>query len=356
MKNILLFDYIKQSKRILITSHFSPDPDSIGSALYVYNMIKSDIDRSEGDQREIRVCIEGLIPSEFSFLKGFSDITHTLLVDCVKEYEPDLLIMLDGNNLKRFSKLEEQASEILQLISTKSIKTVTIDHHLEDGRDDVDIFINNKRSSTCEEVYGIFTRDFGWETDKSDMEPILFGILGDTGRFLYKNGFHRETFDTVSDMLDAGLSIEELQGRMNSLSLAHIKIIGELMKNLQQKDDYNYSYLSDEFTEKLVEENIAQDIYGSAYHLFMDNYIRSIEPNKWGFVLIPDMTAPRKYYKGSFRAISDLIDTTIFAKLLGGGGHKPASGFKIEAQSFQAALDIVHQTIVDNRVEAYANK
>lgn len=351
MKYNEIYKCIEQSKRILITSHYSPDPDSIGSALYVYNVLVNNL-----TDKNIRVCIEGQLPNRFSFLKGFADITNMFLVDCVKEHKPDLLIMLDGNNYKRFAKLEEHAFQIAGYIKSNSTRTIIIDHHLEDGKDDVDIYVNNKCSSTSEEVYKIFTKDFSWKTDKSDMESVLFGIIGDTGRFLYKNNFHRETFNVVSDMIDVGLSIEELQGRMSSLTAQHIKIISELMRNLEQKDDYNFSYLSDEFTQELITEKVGQDVYNSAYHLFMDQYIRNINPNKWGFVLIPDMNAQIGAYKGSFRAVNDLLDTTVFAKILEGGGHKPASGFKVSAKSYKEALDIVHKTILDNKIKAYENR
>ena len=43
----------------------------------------------------------------------------------------------------------------------------------------------------------------------------------------------------------------------------------------------------------------------------MYQYIRNINPNKWGFLLIPDMNAPIRVYKGSFRAVDDLLDTTV---------------------------------------------
>lgn len=347
MQNQELLDLINSSKNILVTSHYSPDPDSIGATLFVYNLLRK-------NHKEVSAVIEGPIPQVFSFLEGFKDIQDELLLSMLKKLKPDLLIMLDCNNYKRISRLDSE--KIAEFIKENNVRTMIIDHHLEDDKIDCDVFINSHCSSACEEVYRLLVKGLNFESDLRGKEAILLGIVGDTGRFLYSNLKHRDTFEIVSEILDAGLSIEELQLKLNTLTPHHATIIAELLKNLTQKDDYNYSFLSDEFMANLQNSNVSSDVYNIAYHLFMDEYLRSISPNKWGFVLIQDTTFPAGVYKGSFRAVNDLLDTTVFAKILGGGGHKPASGFKVKASTYEKALEMVHKVIAENKTEAYANK
>lgn len=347
MKYTDLYNLIQESNRILITSHYSPDPDAIGSSLYVYNILKNNL-----RDKEISVCIEGSLPYSFEFLNGFTEIDNNLLIEKITEYKPDLLIMLDGNNYKRFSKDEGDSEKVSEYIKENGVKTITVDHHPESGKDKVDIYINNRRSSTCEEVYYIFTEDFDFKTEKEEQEAVLFGILGDTGRFLYKNDKHRDTFSIVSEMIDAGLSVEYLWGKMSSLTIHHMEILSELIHNLHQKDNYNYSYLTDEFVNDLRERNIDEDIYDLTYHMFVNQYIRDVEPNKWGFVLIPSFDTSKNIYRGSFRAVENSVDTSVLARLMNGAGHKGASGFKLKAEDIEEALDVVHNVIAENIQEA----
>lgn len=360
MEHQELLNLLQKSKKVVITSHTSPDPDAIGSSLYLYNILKREL------KAEVSVAMEGVLSKSYSFLQGFDEIINGRLVDTLSKISPDTLVMLDGNSYKRFVKTEDDALKLKKLIENSSIKTIIIDHHSDEDKDPSDIYINNKCSSASEEVYSIFTGEFGFKATKPDMENVLFGILGDTGRFLYKNPAHRKTFAIVSDIIDVGVSIEVLSNSMDLLTPTHLRIMSELTGNFKQKDDYNFSFISDTFAQELISEGVGEDVYSGAYHAFMHEYIRIIEPNKWGFVVVPDIgrstdflstdAATVKIYKGSFRAVNDLLDTTVFTRELGGGGHKPASGCKFKAESCEMALKIVHDVIAAKRVEAYGSK
>jgi phosphoesterase RecJ-like protein len=63
------------------------------------------------------------------------------------------------------------------------------------------------------------------------------------------------------------------------------------------------------------------------------NFLNNISGVKAALILqqLDDATV-----KGSFRTNQDLIDVSKLAKILGGGGHRKAAGFKIKGQLFRA--------------------
>jgi nanoRNase/pAp phosphatase (c-di-AMP/oligoRNAs hydrolase) len=52
------------------------------------------------------------------------------------------------------------------------------------------------------------------------------------------------------------------------------------------------------------------------------------------------------------RSIDGVIDTTVFAQELNGGGHKQASGFRLPAKNIQVALKTVLKVIKNNYSKA----
>jgi nanoRNase/pAp phosphatase (c-di-AMP/oligoRNAs hydrolase) len=201
-------------------------------------------------------------------------------------------------------------------------------------------------------MYRIFIEKLGYDSSKEDNELIMYGILGDTNRFLFKNNEHRATFKVVSDLIDSGVSIEEVQQKLNEMSVLEMKVFTEFLRNFNQKNDYNYFYLTDECTKKLVQEGVTSANLSFASHHILLNYLRNVTPNNWGFSIYPDIQRGEGEYRGSFRSISGVIDTSVYSRLLGGGGHKLASGFDIEANSLEDALETVHNTIKKHRQEA----
>jgi len=338
---------IAKSNRILVLSHFSPDPDSLGSALFCFGTI-----RAKYPNKDVHVFVEGTMAKEARRLKYSEEIGNGNLYTELQDYKPDLIISCDGQNWDRFSRIE--GGKARDFVTLNSISTITFDHHFDGFTDKYDIYYNTGTTSTCELVYDVFITDLQYPFfDRSD-ELILLGIIGDTNRFRYKNPNHRKTFKIVSDIIDRGTDIEYVQLLSDYVTRDQLKVISHLIENYSYGEDYNYSFISEEFYRENVENQLTDDEYSSACHHFMDHFLRIVEPNKWGFILAPKLYPDGKIiYKGSFRTMSDIIDTTVFSKKLNGGGHKCASGFVVEASKLQVALEKVISVIEENRDIAY---
>lgn len=323
-------DLINQSNSIVITSHFSADEDAVASVLFSYLIINTNF-----PEKKLTAIIEGYDSGIFNYIDNKSTISGENLYKFCVSNVPDLLIMVDGNNFKRFSKFEYEKLE--EFVNQNNVKTLVIDHHEEKDRGNFVNFINHHRSSCAEEVYDLFKKKLGLKLFDGYANILMFGILGDTCRFLYSNPYHRDTFLLVSQLIDDGANIEWIENNRKNISQKGIKVVCKLMNNLKVEKDFCYSYLDDKFLKKVVSLKLSQNEFVQAYTHFLDVYIRNIEGRKWGFIVMPDY-GNEGIYKVSFRAISGSVDTTTFSSQLGGGGHKGASGARFKASNIEDAI------------------
>ena len=160
---------VSDSKSIVITSHTSPDDDSVGSTLSVFSYISNKF-----SNKKIRMIYTGERVSRYNYFKNYDKVEFFLdmadnLADC------DLLIGLDGSQFERFSRKPE-------LLKQFSGKTICIDHHGSPiDKFDLELVLP-QTSSTSEIIYTKFYRDS--EMPHEVAETLLLGILGDTGNFV----------------------------------------------------------------------------------------------------------------------------------------------------------------------------
>lgn len=331
---------INSASNILITTHISPDEDAIGSLLATHAFLKQ-------LNKKVQVYIEDPVPSRHSFLKS-SVIKQSDLAQAIESHQIDLIIFLDGNDMDRFSRQPEQ---LINIITQNKVITICLDHHHTGKPEQFQTYLNLGRSSTAETVYILFVDQNKQKLNLSIAQSLMMAILGDTGRFLYQNPHYQDTFSIASSLIDHGADIEKITSQIRKFHPDELKIISWLIANLQIEDGYNYSYLTETQLKEVIKQNITPDHYTGAYHHFIDNYIRSLAPNQWGFVLVPDYNDP-KFFKGSMRSIDGVIDTTVFAQKFNGGGHKQASGFRLPAKNIKEALKTVLKVIKNNYPKA----
>jgi len=331
---------IKDASSILVTTHISPDEDAIGSLLATHAFLKQ-------LGKKVFACIEDPVPARHSFLKNTS-IIQSDLTQAVSDHKIDLILFLDGNDMDRFSR---QSDNLNNIIIQNKISTICLDHHHTGKPQHFQIYLNLNRSSTAETVYILFVDQNNQKLNSSISTYLMMAILGDTGRFLYQNAHHQDTFAIASNLTDHGANIEKITSQIRNFHPDELKIISWLIANLQIEDGFNYSYLTDAQLKQIIKLKITPDNYTGACHHFIDNYIRSTGQNQWGFIVNPDYNDP-KFFKGSMRSVNGVIDTTVFAQELNGGGHKQASGFRLPAKNIKMALETVLKVIKNNYSKA----
>jgi phosphoesterase RecJ-like protein len=332
---------IEDSSKILVTSHIAPDPDAVSSALLVGRTLSENY-----PNKEITTALEEEPLTDLRFLAGYDTLTFKNIKQLINDTNPDLLIVVDANTYNRISRSEAEEIRDYAQKHKGALKTVIIDHHEPDGREDVDLFINNKRPASAEEVYVICFELLKLKKPHGFAETTLLGIVSDTQRHKFDHPGYRETYRIVADLLDAGASIEKLESRLDRYTEAELKVICHLAANIVDSAmGYTYTFISDDFAKQWQDKNLPTADLRNGVEFFTDRIIRNFENNDWGFVIYPDSLSGKNYWGVSFRSISGAKDVSAIARKLSGGGHKPAAGAKIKAQNTAQAIEKVKEAI-----------
>jgi phosphoesterase RecJ-like protein len=327
-----LKQFIDEAKSVLITSHIGPDGDSVASTVLLYKLIKQ-------NHPDMQVFVSMEEPAPYlDFIDGYQDIWFKPLSEAVKLSKPDLLIILDANSLKRVTRSLE---EVTQLID--GVKVAIIDHHEQAGKDDSDLYINLNNPAVSQDIYELFIERLGYKKPEGYAQTAMVGIYTDTGGFIYKNPNYKKTFEVAAQLIEDGANLEIIVNKLNTYSDDSLKVLQELFKNTSSDGNCTYTFLSDEFIEGLSNELVRE-----ATDIFRSHFLRNIEGRPWGFTLYRD-PLDHSIYSASFRALADTVDVSKVAGLLGGGGHKPAAGAKVKAESVSEALKTVLAAIEQSR-------
>jgi bifunctional oligoribonuclease and PAP phosphatase NrnA len=336
-----LKELLESSVRVLITSHIAPDPDAVTSTLLVGGTLAENY-----PNKEVQMVLEERPLRSLDFLEGYDLLKIKPLALAVEEFEPDLMIIVDANSLSRVSRQgAEQAREYLK---KNNPKLVILDHHEEAGAEASDVFINNKRPATAEEVYHLFFEQLRLKKPKGYAKTTLLGIISDTQRHRFDHPGYRETYRIVSDLLDAGASIEKLEALAEQYNKDELLALSHYAANITNSGQgYTYSFVGDDFIAEWQSGGKNNTDMKNACEEFANRYLKSFEGNKWGFVISPEPLSGPDWWGVSFRALSGSRDVAAIAQQLGGGGHRSAAGAKIQSKTVQEAIEQVIAAIGD---------
>lgn len=304
------FELVENSENIVITSHFSPDGDSISSVLSVYSIISAKF-----PNKNIKIIYSGKTDTKFSYFKNFEKIIWAEDVsDELKE--TDLVVLLDAGLYSRSTQYPEK----LQGIKNQ----ICIDHHAS-GSEIFSLSIILPEIPSCSElIFRLFENDI--KLDKDLAEIFLLGILTDTGSFSFLNSSQSETFVVAKKLLEVSdTSIDFLKSKYNTMSKREFNLIQEFIKNTSFTEIENWppaqhSYVSRECIEK---DNYSDNEISAASSMYIGMYVRSIKDYTWGFVIKPkdaNCTVSMRALPGSVN-VRDMLE-----RMSLGGGHDRAGG------------------------------
>lgn len=328
---------VEAASKILVITHISPDPDAICSLLLTGTTL-----RTNYPDKNIMMSSEELTGG-LDFLAGYADIRLQTLAEAVDNHQPDLIIMLDAMNFKRCTRGDSQT--VADKVRSAGAKLAIIDHHQPEGVESSDLYINHDSPAATQDIYELLFNKLGLRKPEGYAQTATLGIVSDTNRFMYDNPRHRDTFAVVDDLLDAGASIEELENKRNRFTKNQMLVLAELAANVTQENDFTYSFISDEFKEQWYSSGKTPEELKLGCQIFVNEYIRNIGTNRWGFLVYPDLLGGPSVYSASFRSVSGDKDVALIAARLGGGGHKASAGAKFESPSLNQAVKQVIEAI-----------
>lgn len=291
-------EILQRSKRILIISHTSPDPDAYGSSGGLALTL-----RQAG--KEV-VCLNesGALP-RLSFIPGVANNNSA-----VPEGTFDLICVLDCGEIKR-------VGDSLVGFVQACHPLLNIDHHISNDLFGDHNYVVTDASSTSELIFDIVSAA-GFSIPSEAATALYFGISGDTGSFRYSNTTAK-VFATAQALVQAGALPGEIAKslystntrasvQIQSAALAQMEFTAEgkcvwirVPKSLAE------TYQADrEDTEGLVERG--RDIQGVVISVFMRQ-----EDDLW---------------KVSMRSKDARYNLSTLAAKFGGGGHAMAAAFR----------------------------
>ncbi|MBI2100889.1 MAG: bifunctional oligoribonuclease/PAP phosphatase NrnA [Candidatus Vogelbacteria bacterium] len=318
-----IWQAVKSAKRVLLTLHPNPDPDSVGSALACYHLL-----RALGKEP---VVIKGdsPLPEYLSFLPGYEAIVPKNYLE-IELTDFDLFLILDISSPDRVSNLGE-------VEFPPPLKTILIDHHVTaEPFADLNL-IAPEYPAAAQILFELFKL---WEIEVTpSIAACLFvGLYTDTGGFKYP-GTKTETFLAAAELVRAAPNFPDLifelennntpgQLRFEGLALSSIEVVGQgkialIALSLSALAARGLRY---EDTQGL----------GSANHL------KSVKGWEIGATLVESMPG---VVRVSLRTRDPArFDLSRLAAALGGGGHPAAAGAVLK-MPFIAAKELFLQKI-----------
>lgn len=304
-----ILQHIKNSHRILVTSHAEPDGDCLGS-LVALGLALSKLDKT------IALFNSSPIPAVYRFLPGVERIVRQITE--AKEY--DLAIVLDCGDIVRVGEDSSVVDQIPIVIN--------IDHHVSNtGFGDVQL-IDTDACATAEIVYRLI-KALEIPFDKAIATGIYLGILTDTGSFRFSNT-NPAAFAISKAMIDIGVEPHTVAQRVfGTYSLGRIKLLNMALNSIEISENGKLSLMTISRSMLNSTGTSTEDIDG------LINYARRIEDVKVAALIHEIKNGAGKFtnmnrYHVSLRSDST-VDVAKIANQFGGGGHASAAGFQIES-------------------------
>lgn len=287
-----ILDKIKQYNRIIITRHFRPDGDAIGSTKGLARILKLSFPEKE-------IYLQTDDGSDYLAFLGPDD-EH---ID-PELYKDALLIVIDTATADRMSNGNYAlAKEIIK-----------IDHHIDIKPYGDLCWIEDWRSSACEMIayfYKTFKDELKIDTEAATY--VFCGMVTDSGRFRYE-ATTGETLRLASMLLDLGVDTETLYANLYLEDFDFLKFQSYVYEQMKvTKNGVVYLHVNNGMQEKfnLTSEQASEAI----------SFIKGIKGciAQIAFIDMPDGTI-RVRLRSRFMTINQL------AEKYGGGGHQCTCG------------------------------
>jgi Exopolyphosphatase-related proteins len=309
MNNIL--GKIRESNKIAITFHVSPDGDSLGSSLALMMGLQK-------IGKEAYILSKEEIPGNFKFLPCSNMVdgkSSTILpnTECV--------IVLDCGDVKRINAELD--------LNNKEYTLINIDHHMSNDLYGDLNYVDTNASAMSETVYQML-RIMGIKIDK-DMAICLYtSLITDTGSFKY-SGTTSVTHTIAGDLINTGIDFSEIHRIVfDNKKFDTIKLRGKAIEKMELIDEEICIMV---ITKEMLSELGLDSETDTSDIINIGMQVNSVETT----ALIKEADDGVKV---SLRSKSK-VDVRKVAEGFGGGGHIRASGLKMENRTVEEAKKLI---------------
>ncbi len=300
--------FIETPKKVVITTHYKPDADALGSSLGLAGYLLK-------KGHDVKVISPTDYPDFLNWMEGEKEVINyeagnkrksKKLID-----EADVIFCLDFNSLARINNMGE-------IVRRSPAVKVLIDHHLEPERFADFEFWDTGAAATAEIIYEIIKKLGDRELiDQPIAECLYAGIMTDTGQFKHPNTT-KNVHIVTAELMALGADVSKV-GRLiyDNNSLDRLKFTGyALSHKLNVLKDLRtaYFWISAEDLKKYNSKT--GDTEG------LVNYALSLK----GIVLAAIIIERPEVVRISLRSKGDFSVNDFARDHFNGGGHNNAAG------------------------------
>jgi phosphoesterase RecJ-like protein len=292
---------LRDSKRILLTSHRRPDGDGTGSMAGLASLL-----RAQG--KSATIYSVDPIARRYRWLPMVSSTVHTIPFD--ERY--DCTIVVDCADVSLLGDTLPPPEVCGTLI--------TLDHHAS-GKPFGDLAVWDPTAAAVGVLVHRIAMHEGWPVTMECAVPLYVSLISDTGGFRHANT-NAEVLQVGAELIRAGVVPATIAASLEERpSPGKLRLLGSVLSTLELHCAGRAGVLT--VTTDMVEGARAswEDIEG------MVNWARNVEGVQVGVLLT---TAKGGGVRVSMRSRSEKIDVGKVCMSLGGGGHPGAGGCHLD--------------------------
>ncbi|MFB9760043.1 MULTISPECIES: DHH family phosphoesterase [Bacillaceae] len=297
-----ILEAIKQFDTIIIHRHIRPDPDALGSQCGLGTMLQASFP-------EKNIYMTGANEPTLSYMRIMDNVDDST-------YENALVIVCDTANEDRICDQRYKNGKML----------IKIDHHPNATPYGDLLWVDTTASSCSEMIYEfyLYGQDKGLVLTEESARLIFGGIVGDTGRFLFRNTSPK-TFEYAAQLVAMGIDFPELYNEMYKTSVSLSRLNGYILQNFELTEEgASYIKISRETMEKFgVTTAEASSVVGT---------LGSIAGIRAWVLFLEEKESIRVRLRSKGLVINKL------AAQYNGGGHPLASGATVHSWEEADAL------------------
>lgn len=308
---IRILEEIKNHQSFCVVGHIRPDGDCIGSQLALTLALKS-------LGADVVCWNQDPLPPKLLFMDP-----QGLLQQPQKGYEFDCVIAVDAASYERIGSVVDSITERKLLIN--------IDHHPSNTRYGDLNWIASNASSSGEMIFQLM-KAARWPVTAEIADGLFTAISTDTGSFQYPST-SPDTFQTAGELVKRGASIARICDEVyQSYSLSRVRLLRRVYNQFKLTDENQIAYLWLKKSDYSKTGATREDTEGLIDH------IRAIEPVVVACLF--EEVEPGET-RISLRSKHPDVNVNEIAKLFGGGGHKAASGARIEGSQLSVQRKVI---------------
>ncbi len=304
-----LQSFLDQHSRILLTTHENPDGDGIGTCLGLAHYL-----RFLG--KEPRIVVSPAVPGNLRWLdtEGWIEQFDPTGLHAELAAWPDAWLLVDASEPHRLGGMHPSFE------STKAPRAC-VDHHLKEApRGFEHEFTDPTATASGELVYDLAAPRMGLPLPLPMAEAIYASLISDTGNFRFSNStgkVHRMAADLIEQGVQPARSYQRIYLQDTP---SKVKLWARALERMGLLGDGAFG---------LMVLSLEDMRACGATHDDLDELVQ--EPTRLASVEVAGLLyeLPDGGVKLSLRS-KEAVDVNAVCKLFGGGGHRLASGAKLD--------------------------